>query len=166
MNRRIVGASLTAAAIAGITGCQTAQNKQPQAGGATTQPLVQTHTVFPATQPAPVDTGTASALVAKTQAWAKEMEPLISKRATAKGEPSVVDFLDPSEFRLGPAEVVTPKKHDDVQVIQIANPVIDHTPSSPNQAVSLKPNSPKLVADSNAERAVPAKDVSVGGGDL
>jgi hypothetical protein len=196
MKRHIVRASLTAAALVGAAGCQSkpaAQNVQAAAAGPQQQqPLVdaQAKPAAPAFAPAPAPTteasiGSAEALKLKAQNWASEMTPLMMTRRERKPvlapEPSDVDFLDPSEFRLGPAQPAVSKSarkaEAPVQVIPVVEPVVVANQSYPNQSVAIssaagvadKPvtgtggaNVNRLVADSPGERsAAPvAKDAT------
>ncbi|HEY7117924.1 MAG TPA: hypothetical protein VH475_15160 [Tepidisphaeraceae bacterium] len=148
MKRHIVRAAAAgmaaAAAVAGITGCgskpQQATQSASAAGAQGQAPLVETHPVT--TRPAPPTTaeasiGTPEALALKFQNWAREMEPQMSKRSRKSGEPSAVDFLEPDDFRIGPA--IAPGSKDDlkVQVVPISNPVIESTASLPNQGATI-----------------------------
>jgi hypothetical protein len=152
MNRHIVGASLVAAAIAGLIGCQgkpqpTVQSTAPQ------QPIAQ---VTPEITPPPApEPKTSDALASKMQNWVQEMGPLMNKRTKKVGEPSNVDFLDPGELRIGPAEKPTAmiKTTDTppVQIVQIEHPVSSVTPSLPNQRASLD-GAEKSVAAVNYQR--------------
>jgi hypothetical protein len=116
------------------------------------------------------------------------MEPILSKRGGGKprpaGEPSVADFLDPSEFRIGPPVQPTIQKPErPVEVIPISNPVVADTPSLPNQGAAVASaavapdksaggvNLPNFVADGPARSRPPvikpvAKDTSPSAGDL
>ena len=150
MKRHIVRAGITAAAIAGLSGgCQSkpqAQNLQ-SAGAAQQQPLAEVKPAAPVpVAPAPVFTPdpkavSSEALVYKAQAYTREMEPLLNKRVKKANEPTDVDFLDPSEFRLGPAiaPTVAPAKKAEpaVQVVAIAHPVTATTPTLSNQGTTL-----------------------------
>jgi hypothetical protein len=122
---------------------------QPQAQA----PVAQSNE--PATQPAPVITdvtaGTPEALKFKLERWTKEVEPLMGKRSQSAsapapssrkgGEPSVADFLEPDEFRIGPVSHETPKSAPEaqVQVVPVSNPVVESTPSVPNQGAAIAP---------------------------
>jgi len=187
MKRHIVRASLTAAALVGAAGCQSkpgAQSVQAAAAPPQQQPLVDAQpkqSPPPAPAPAPAPTteasvGSAEALKLKTQNWASEMAPLMMTRRERKPvltpEPSDVDFLDPSEFRLGPAQPAiskSPRKADPpVQVIPVVEPVVVANQSYPNQSVAISSaagaadrpvtsaggaNVNRLVADSPGELA-------------
>src|SRR5438067_1012425 len=145
--RHIVRAGLgAAAAIVGAAGCQSKPPPQ-NVQSASAQPLAEpktTHHAQPTTAPAPVaeaSVGTAEALALKFQNYAKEIEPLMSQRmrkGSSAAERSDVDFLDPSEFHLGPPVVLNSKKPESpVQVIPIANPLVETTPSLTNQGATI-----------------------------
>jgi hypothetical protein len=158
MKRHMVraAAGLAAAAIvgmAGVTGCGSKaapQNVQSANSAPVAQPQQQSSgarsTELPATQPAPVITdiaaGTPEALKFKLERWTKEVEPLMGKRSSSArkgGEPSAADFLEPDDFRIGPASQETPKVAPEaqVQVVPVSNPVVESTPSLPNQGATL-----------------------------
>jgi hypothetical protein len=159
MKRHIVraaAAGFAAAAIAGlagITGCgnkPSPQNVQSAGGAPVVQPQAPVaQSTEPATQPAPpvitdVAAGTPEALKFKLERWTKEVEPLMGKRSSGSssrkgGEPSAADFLEPDDFRIGPASHETPKAAPEtqVQVVPVSNPVVESTPSVPNQGASL-----------------------------
>ena len=152
MKRHIVSAGLTAAAIAGLAGgCQSKQQPQNlQSAGAAhqQQPLAEVKPPAPAAPvaPAPVfvpdpKTAASEALTYKAQSYTREMQPLVSKHEKKASEPTDVDFLDPSEFRLGPAitPTVTPAKKPEpvVQVVAIEHPVKTSTPTLTNQGTTL-----------------------------
>jgi hypothetical protein len=179
MNRHIVRAGLTAAAaIAGAAGCQTKPPQGAQSGPP--QPLAQETQPAPKPAPTPAAMGAAEALTFKFENWSREIEPFMSKRVRkAAADPSDVDFLDPSDFRLGPVFQPSSKKLEPpIQVIPIANTITSSTPSIPNQSANLasaeKPrgnsgaNGPGFLADSPPERGpiTTAKDASPSAGDL
>jgi hypothetical protein len=188
MKRHIVRAGLTAAAIAGLTGCQNKPAQNLQSANAL-QPLTETKPpVAPVAAPAAPDIrpGTTEALTFKTQNWAREMEPLLSKRVRKTIESTDVDFLDPSDFRLGPVGM-TPtttlkKPEPPVQIVTIAHPTEDHTISLPNQGAALAvaaSDTSTGVASANYSRqvtttpnqrltasATPPKDTATSAGDL
>src|SRR5688500_9587376 len=141
MKRHIVRARLTAAAIAGITGCQS-KPAQPQAAAAPSQqqqphpPAVGQPEATP--QPTPAHAGTPEALKFKLELGTREVETLMCKRARKGGEPSAADFLEPEDFRIGPAShEPLAKAEPPVQVVRVANPIIESTPSVPNQCAAL-----------------------------
>jgi len=151
MKRHIVRAGITAAAIAGLSGgCQSKpqpQNLQSARAVLQQQPLANVTPPAPApVAPEPVFTpdpkaATSQALIYKAQSYTREMEPLLNKRVKKAGEPTDVDFLDPSDFRLGPAvaPTVAPAKKPEpaVQVVAIAHPVTASTPTLSNQGTAL-----------------------------
>jgi hypothetical protein len=192
MKRHIVRAGLgAAAAIAGAAGCQSKpppQNVQSASAQPLTEPKT-THRAQPTTAPAPVaeaSVGTAEALALKFQNYAKEIEPLMNQRmrkGSSGAERSDVDFLEPGEFRMGPPVMLNSKKPEPpVQVIPIANPLVETTPSLTNQGATIanaveKPsatggaNAPnKLMADASTPRpaviSTGVRDASLSGGDL
>jgi hypothetical protein len=150
MNRHLVRAGLAAAAtIAGLAGCQPKPAQPAQGSPVQQQSLagakpVETGPTAPAPEaPAAPQPGTSEALAQKTQNWAQEMAPLINKRPKHIAEPPNVDFLDPGDFRIGPAAVAAPallpgkKDEAPVQVVQIAHPTVDSTQTLSNQRATI-----------------------------
>jgi hypothetical protein len=151
MKRHIVRAGITAAAIAGLSGgCQS--KPQPQnlqsAAAVQQQPLANVKPPAPApVPPEPVFTpdpkaAASQALIYKAQSYTREMEPLLKNHAKKAGDPTDVDFLDPSDFRLGGpavAPTIAPAKKAEpaVQVVAIAHPVTASTPTLTNQGTAL-----------------------------
>src|SRR3954447_18095692 len=161
MKRHIVRAAVAAAAVAGITGCQQqakqaamqpqqqvqAPVQQPQQP-ATPQPVAQGEQPPPAvTQPVAERTG-ADLLKMKTETWAREVAPQLNKRERKGGEPAAADFLEPDQFSLSPVSAETARKQRELQqqamaaqgeaqVIPVANPAVEATPSVPNQGGAL-----------------------------
>jgi hypothetical protein len=141
MNRHVVRAGLAAAAtIAALAGCQPQPPQSPQTNIVQQQPLAQAKPVVTPPEPTATEPTTSVALAQKMQSWAQEMGPLMSKRTKKPGEPTDVDFLDPGEFRIGPAATPTvlPKKEEQpVQIVQIAHPTEDSTQTVPNQRATI-----------------------------
>jgi hypothetical protein len=193
MKRHIVSAGIAAAAIAGLTGCQSKPQPQNLQSAAAQQPLIDVKPTV--VSPAPAVTPdaravTSQALVYKAQNYTREMEPLLNKRVKKASEPTDVDFLDPSDFRLGPASAATPalslapakKAEPIVQVVAIAHPVIANSPTLPNQgatlgnsaaadapgatggAIASSANYPRSINDASTERSPipPAKGAAAG----
>lgn len=168
MKRHIAPAAVTAAALAALSGCQTRPPEQDLRHAANPAPLVEPP---PATQPtsAPneANVGSAEVLALKTQNYTREMETLITQRAKAKGEPSFVEFLDPDQFNIGLTPASSSRKPEPpVTVVPISHPVIESTPSIPNQGATLATaektpsasgaNIPRVVADSPLDKSAPA----------
>jgi len=196
MKRHLVrAAGLTAATLAGVTGCQNKpQNTAQSSAAANQQPLVDAH---PTTAPTVVAPGATieppatsqQALAIKMQSYAHDMEQMLSgSKRVRKTDPSDVDFLDPADFRLGPTPIEAPKRIESpVQVVPIAQPVIDSTQSFPNQRATIASATPppdKAAGGVGANRPVnyatvqpdttgpvtsqrpAARDTSVNAGDL
>jgi hypothetical protein len=185
MKRHIVSAGIAAAAIAGSTGCQS--KPQPQnlqsANAATQQPLAEVKppvAALAAPAAAAPDARTSEALTYKAKTYTQEMEPLLTKRVRKPSEPTDVDFLDPSDFRLGPAATpaLAPAKKAEpvVQVVALAHPVMANTPTLTNQRATLadgasadapgatvasSANYPRSIGDATSER--PAAPSGKGG---
>ena len=196
MKRHIVSAGITAAAIAGLSGGGCQSKPQPQnmqsANAAQQQPLAAVKPPAPAAPvpPAPVfvpdpKTAASEALIYKAQSYTREMQPLVSKHERKANEPTDVDFLDPSEFRLGPAitPTVAPTKKPEppVQVVAIAHPVTASTPTLTNQgtalpnagnadgagtAVASSANYPRSINDAVTERPAVANPKATAGAEL
>jgi hypothetical protein len=182
--------SLTAAVLA-VSGCQSKNTSSPPRDQLHVDK--QTPTSQPSANPSP-DIDSAHALTAKTEAWAKEMQSLMSKkpilRPGAAGEPSVVDFMEPDAFSIGLPQRGngTAKSEPPVTVVPISNPVVQATPSDANRGATLQAQQPEkqprttvatntnsgagvppLLADGGFEKAgQPAKpaDTSINAGDL
>jgi hypothetical protein len=141
MKRHIVrAAGLTAAAIAGLAGCQ---SKQAQNTAAAAQPpLAPVAQAEPATRPSPAaeqsSAGAPDMLKLKAENWARELAPQLTKRERKAAEPSAADFLEPDQFHIGPVAAETPKPSEP-KVVPVANPVVESTPSVPNQGVAIAP---------------------------
>src|SRR4051794_36038661 len=205
MKRHIVRAAVAAAAVAGITGCQQqakqaavqpqqqlqAPVQQQQQQPTTPQPVAQGEQPPAVTQPVAERTG-ADLLKMKTETWAREVAPQLNKRERKGGEAPVADFLEPDQFSLAPVSEETARKHKDqrlhamaaqgeAQVIPVANPAVDATPSVPNQGGALSSaavarldatgaNVGRVALDPARERreaelaARTIKDTSTGGG--
>jgi hypothetical protein len=145
MKRHLVRAALSAAVVivvvAGLAGCQPPKNSQADAPPITRpvsdSPIVRT---APAATTAPdASEGTAEALKFKAQNWANELEPLMNKRAGTKGEPSVADFMNPDDLRIGPAGLAK-RAEPEPRVVAIADPQVVHSPTVTNQTVALAPD--------------------------
>jgi hypothetical protein len=197
MKRHIVRAAVAAAAVAGITGCQAKQAAvqpqqqqqqaplQQQQQPAPPQPVAQGEQPPVIHTPVPEQTG-ADLLKMKTEQWAREVTPQLTKRAR-KGEPSAADFLEPDQFSLTPISdarrAAPPTPQGEAQVVPVSNPVNDATPSVSNQGGQLSSaavarvnttasNVGRVALDPTRERrdaemaSRTVRDTSTGAGDL
>lgn len=156
MNRHIARAALLAAAtvvVGAITGCQEKSPAQNVRSASAQPPLVETK---PTTAPTDTQAGTADALKSKMENYAREVGPLLSNKKSRK-DPSDVDFINPNDLTLGPVGQ-SARPEPPVQVIPIENPVVDSTPSLPNQGAELvsavKPAAPVPGSGANVNRVV------------
>jgi hypothetical protein len=177
MNRHIVRAGIAAAALVGAAGCankgnNSTTNSQPLAA---TQPLAKAQAT---TKPAE-DKGRDEAAAMKLEAFTREIETSMSKKPRKLiPEPADVDFLDSSDFRIGP--VIGPSRREEAppQVIQIEHPTVVATPSHSNETATILPaektgssgaNSARVVADAGVQRrpiVQAVKDTSLNAGEL
>jgi hypothetical protein len=141
LNARRIILPLAAAAVCLTAGCQFWSFNKPQAKpaavpSATEQPIgapSQFETVHKVDQ-MDANADTADALVRKTAEYTKEMSPLLNAHSPPP-VPSDVQWLDPSEFRLGlTSGSAAPANPDTVK------PVINSTSSVANQSDSQKPD--------------------------
>jgi hypothetical protein len=149
----VLAAAVLAAAGLALAGC--APKPDPSAQAAAPQPAIaQPHPAPEATQPAPApdataSQGTAEALALKAQNYARELEAIVAKRGAARPEPSPSALVNPDDFRIGPAPSKRPEPP--VQVVPIAETVVNNTPSMPNQTATLvTPEKPAAVASATA----------------
>jgi hypothetical protein len=93
--------------------------------------------------------GTVDALARKTQAYSREMEPLVAKRSSPPAQPSSVEWMEPGDLRL--TDHPTEPNPAPVPV----HPVIQTSPTQANQVAStVQPNSHAVQAAANVPAAV------------
>jgi hypothetical protein len=96
--------------------------------------------------------GTPDALARKAETYSREMETLLARRPTppqppASAEPSQVKWADPNEFRLGDA---SPTAVSAREAQPLVRPVIETSPSQPNQIASITPTPDQNVVTASA----------------
>ena len=162
MKRHIVrAAGLTAAAIAGLAGCQSKQGSNAAAVQPPVAPVAQAE---PATRPAaaavaPAEATAPDMLKLKAENWARDLAPQLTKRERKAAEPSAADFLEPDQFHIGPVASEAPKPNEP-NVVAVVDPVVESTPSVPNQGVAIAP--PQAVPPDVMARAGGLERANVG----
>lgn len=188
MKRHLVRAGIAAAAMVGAAGCANKGNNGAVsiAPVPATQPLADVH---PTTRPVDDTAKRAEALTYKFEIFAHDMEVAMSKRShKLTPEPPDIDFLDSSDFRIGPAFIPARREEAPAQVIPIEHPTVVATQSHSNQGAAITAgdrtagektagdksggsgaNRARVVADARTERrpiTQVAKDTSINAGDL
>ncbi|HEY1628714.1 MAG TPA: hypothetical protein VGF52_02580 [Tepidisphaeraceae bacterium] len=157
LNPRRVILPLAAAAVCWTAGCQLWPLNKPQQSkpaavpSATQQPLLtppQSNTNHKVDQ-MDASAGSAEALARKTSEYTKQMSPLLNSH-TPPPAPSNVQWLDPSEFRLGlTSSPASQSNHDAVK------PVIDSPAPVANRGDVAKPDATNNEANSAIATATP-----------
>jgi hypothetical protein len=139
-------------------GCAWPQHPKPTANSTPVNPQ-SSNSSSPAESARKVDqvdatAGTADALARKTEAYTREMAPLINSRNAASPPPvpSGVQWMDPSQFRLD----LTAHNSDSNRPASV-QPVIESTPANANQASNSNPENPEAAKphpDSNTAVAM------------